>query len=149
MLSLSPGGHATAAAAGNATITATYRGKTASLAVSVSAARQDAIQVESAGQFGQFRVGNAVSMSLGGIYSVVSAAAGQLKLRIAAQDDTVVTMTAPTTVPTGSKSFFLIASFTIPQGATRVCATALLQVGSETVTGNGLFGGAQCADVVP
>jgi uncharacterized protein YjdB len=133
VLNIAPGGHATAVSPGQTTISATYHGRTGSLAVSVTAAQQDALRLEGGAQQGQFRIGNTVSLSLSGVYSVVSAASGQLSLRVTDQNNTVVTTTTPVTVLRGSNSFFLTASFVIPDGATRVCPAAVLQVGSVTV----------------
>jgi len=149
VLSVAAGGHATAVSAGQATISATYHGKTATFAVTVTAAQQDSLRIDSAAQSGQFKAGNLVSMSLGGICSVVSAASGQLSLQILDQNGNQIGPTTGMTVNNGSTSFFVTRSFTIPQNTTRVCAVPTLQVGSKTVTATGLFGGGLCADVSP
>jgi hypothetical protein len=143
------GGHVTANSAGAATVSATYHGRTAALAVSVTAAQQDFLRIDSASQSGQFKVGNMVSMSLGGLCAVVSAASGQLSLRILDQNGNEVGATIPPAFPNGSISFFVQKNFTIPQNTTRVCAVASLQVGSKTITATGPFAGGLCADVSP
>jgi Big-like domain-containing protein len=149
VLSIAGGGHATAVSAGQATISATYHAKTASLAVSVTAAQQDALRIDSGAQSGQFKVGNLVSISLGGICSVVSADTGQVISRLLDQNGNEFGGTSSNTVRNGSTSFSISRAFTIPQNATRVCAVASLQVGSKTVAATGPFGGGLCADVSP
>ena len=149
VVNIAPGGHATAVSPGQTTLSASYHGKTGTLSVNVTQPQKDALQVTGGAQGGQFRVGNTVSLSLSGIYSVVSAPTGQLSLRVTDQNNAVIMTTAPMTVPQGSNSFFLSASFVIPAGATRVCPTAIFQVGSITVPDTaGVFLNL-CASVAP
>ena len=150
VVAVAAGGHITAASVGQSSISATYRGVSGSLQMSVTAAQQDALRIDDVGLGGQFKVGNTVSMSVGGLYSVVSAATGQLSLRISDQNAAVVATTSPMTVLRGSDSFHLSASFTIPAGATRLCSKVILQVGSVTVSqASGLNLDLFCAAVTP
>lgn len=75
-----------------------------------------------------------VTMWLQGFYGVESATSGQLTAQITDQDGTVVATGAPQTVARGGDSFVLSSTFTIPAGATRVCRTALLQIGSKSLS---------------
>ena len=126
-------GRLTATSPGQTTISATYRGTPGSLVVSVTAAQQDALRIDGGGQGGQFKPGNDVSLSLEGLYSVVSAPTAQLSLRVSDQS-VVITTTPTTTVTKGSNTFFLRASFTIPANSTRICPAVILQVGAVTFT---------------
>jgi hypothetical protein len=149
VVSITPGGHVTAVSSGQATISASYHAKTGSLPVTVTAAQQDSIRINGGAQTGQFRAGNTVSLSLDGLYSVVSAASGQLSLRVVDQSNAVITTTTPIVVPRGSNSFFLTASFSIPATATRVCPAAILLVGSATIVETGSTQFSLCASVIP
>ena len=71
-------------------------------------------------------------MWLHGYYSVVSAEAGRLSLRISDQDGTV-TMTPSIHVDRGGDYFLLSATFMVPDTSVEVCRTAVLEVGSVTI----------------
>jgi hypothetical protein len=71
-------------------------------------------------------------MWLQGYYSVASAEAGRLSLRITNQSGTI-TQTAPTIVGRGGDFFLLSCTFVVPQDSTEVCRTAILEVSAVTV----------------
>lgn len=131
VVSVVTGGETMATSAGESTISATYRGHTASLQFSVTAVQRDALRIEGGGPT---KTSNTVYLYLAGLYSVVSAATGQLNLRVSDQNGAVIATTSPTTVPRGSDSFFLQTTATIPPGTTRVCPTAILQVAAVTIS---------------
>ena len=117
--------------AGQAVVSASYRGREAAATVLVIA--EDAVRI-STGQAhgGDFRPGSTVTMWLQGYYSVVSAESGRLSLRITDQTGTVAT-TAPVTVGKGGDFFLLSSTFVVPQDSVEVCRTAILEVGSVTI----------------
>ena len=118
-------------AAGEAVVSASYRGREAAATVSVTA--EDALRID-AGQAhqGDFSPGNTVTMWLQGYYSVASAETGRLSLRIGDQTRTIAT-TAPLTVAKGGDFFLLSSTFVVPQDSVEVCRTAVLEVGSVTI----------------
>jgi len=116
---------------GQASIAASYRGREASASVVVTA--EDALRVKAAAEQGEFRPGTTVTMWLQGYYSVASADTARLSLRITDQVG-IVTTTTPLTVARGGDFFLLSTTFVVPQSSTRVCRTAVLEVGSVTVT---------------
>lgn len=118
--------------AGQAMVSASYRGRSATAAVSVTA--EDALRIDT-GQAdqGDFKPGSTVTMWLQGYYSVASAETGRLSLRITDQTRTVAT-TAPLTVAKGGDFFLLSSTFVVPQDSVDVCRTAVLEVGSVTIT---------------
>ena len=121
----------TGRAAGQATVSASYRGQQASATVAVT--EEDALRIAS-GQAhqGDFTPGSTVTMWLQGYYSVASAETGRLSLRIADQSG-IVTTTPALTVAKGGDFFLLSATFVVPQNSVEVCRTALLVVGSVTI----------------
>lgn len=118
--------------AGQAVISARYRGREGNT-VSILVVVQDALRVQAALDHGDFRRGSTVTMSLLGHYSIESAETGRLSLMISDQDGPITT-TSPSMVDKGGSSFFLSSSFVVPQRSEQVCRTAILEVGSITVT---------------
>ena len=116
--------------AGQGGISASYRGRNASASIMVTA--EDALRVKAAAEQGEFRPGSTVTMWLQGYYSVASEETARLMLRITDQAG-IVTTTTPLTVARGGDFFLLSTTFVVPQGSTRVCRTAVLEVGSVTV----------------
>jgi hypothetical protein len=117
--------------AGQATVSASYRGREAATTLVVTA--EDALRIDS-GQAhqGDFRPGSTVTMWLQGYYSVASAETGRLSLRISDQTGTITT-TSPSTVAKGGDFFLMSSTFVVPQASTEVCRTAVLEVGSVTI----------------
>jgi hypothetical protein len=122
----------TGRSAGQANVTASYDGRQASFVVGVTA--EDALRISS-GQAhqGDFTPGSTVTMWLQGYYSVASAATGRLSLKITDQQGTITT-TAPLTVTRGGDAFLLSSTFTVPSSSEEVCRTAVLEVGSQTIS---------------
>ena len=116
--------------AGQAGISVSYRGREATASIVVTA--EDALRVKAAAEQGEFRPGTTVTMWLQGYYSVASADTARLSLRITDQAG-IVTTTTPSTVARGGDFFLLSSTFVVPQTSTRVCRTAVLEVGSVTV----------------
>ena len=116
--------------AGQAGISASYRGREGAASVSVTA--EDALRIRAAAAQGEFRPGTTVTMWLQGYYSVASADAGRLSLRIIDQARTITT-TSPLTVAKGGDFFLLSSTFVVPQDSAQVCRTALLEVASVTI----------------
>jgi hypothetical protein len=117
----------TGRAAGQAMISASFRGRQASVLVSVT--EEDGLRVGAAAEQGQFRPGTNVTMTLLGNYSLASAETGRLSLRITDQSSSIVTTTSPLTVAKGGDSFILSSTFVVPGSATQVCRTAVLEIG--------------------
>ena len=116
--------------AGQAVISASYRGREGTALISVTA--EDALRITAAANQGEFRPGTTVTMWLQGYYSVASAETGRLSLRITDQAGTITT-SLPLTVSKGGDFFLLSSTFVVPEGSTQVCRTAILEVGSVTV----------------
>jgi hypothetical protein len=116
--------------AGQAVVSASYRGREGAASVSVTA--EDALRVKAAAEQGEFRPGTTVTMWLQGYYSVASADAGRLSLRISDQTGTIST-TSPLTVAKGGDFFLLSSTFVVPQASAQVCRTAILEVGVLTI----------------
>lgn len=117
-------------AAGEAVVTASYRGRDASAAIVVTA--EDALRIKAAAQQGDFRPGSTVTMWLQGYYSVASAETGRLSLRISDPTGTITT-TSPISVAKGGDFFLLSSTFVVPQNSAQVCRTAILEVASITI----------------
>jgi hypothetical protein len=117
--------------AGQATVTASYRGRDATASIIVTA--EDALRIRAAAQQGEFRPGTTVTMWLQGYYSVASAESGRLSLRISDQTGSIITALV-STVAKGGDFFLLSSTFVVPQNSTEVCRTAVLEVGSVTIT---------------
>ncbi len=117
--------------AGQAVVSASYRGREATAAVAVTA--EDALRIAS-GQAhgGEFTPGSTVTMWLQGYYSVASAETGRLSLRISDQTGTI-TSTSPVTVAKGGDFFLMSSTFVVPQNSVEVCRTAILEVGAVTI----------------
>jgi hypothetical protein len=124
-------GLVTGRSAGEAVVSASYGGQTATAPLVVIA--EDALRIAS-GQAhqGDFTPGSTVTMFLQGYYSVATADRGLLSLRISDQAGTITTM-LPTTVARGGDYFSMSATFVVPQQSIEVCRTAILVVGSVTI----------------
>jgi hypothetical protein len=116
--------------AGQAVVSASYRGQSAVAAVSVTA--EDALRIKAAAEQGDFRPGTTVTMWLQGYYSVNSAETGRLRLQINNQAGRV-TATPPMTVAKGGDFFLLSSTFVVPQDSSEVCRMAVLEVGPVTI----------------
>ena len=116
--------------AGQAVVSASYRGREGTAPVSVNA--QDAVKIKAAAEQGDFRPGTTVTMWLQGYYSVASADTARLTLRISDQAGTLTTNT-PLTVTRGGDFFLMSTTFVVSQNSTRVCRAAILEVGSVTI----------------
>jgi hypothetical protein len=123
-------GVVTGRAAGQAVVSASYRGRDAAASIVVTA--QDALRIRAAAEQGDFRAGSTVTMWLQGYYSVASAESGRLSLRITDQNRPI-TVTPPVTVPKGGDFFLLSTTFVVPQNSAQVCRTAILEVASVTI----------------
>jgi hypothetical protein len=136
VLFVGPGGHLIGIAPGVATTSASYRGKTGVVAISVIGPpqnQQDELRVTGGAASGPFRVGSIVSISQNVTYTLVSAASAQLTMNVSNQNGVAVTNPGTFTVNKGSGAAGLTAAFTVPQGTTRVCALVILQAGSKVV----------------
>jgi hypothetical protein len=127
-----PIGNITGKTAGQTTISAAYQSATASTQTSVQL--QDAVEIDSIGEQGSFAVGTTNTVSAEGFYSVASVPVGQLSLVITDQTGAVIGSSDPIGAPLGGQTFLLSVTFAIPQGVTKVCHTATLQLGSTTLT---------------
>lgn len=117
--------------AGQAIVSASYRGRQGAATLFVTA--EDALRIDAGqGQQGDFRPGSTVTMWLQGYYSVASAETGRLSLRISDQTGTITT-TSPLTVAKGGDFFLLSSTFVVPQDSVEVCRTAVLEVASVTI----------------
>ena len=116
--------------AGQAFVSASYRGREAGAPVLVTA--EDALRIRAAAEQGEFRPGMTVTMWLQGYYSVDSAESGRLSLRITDQAGTITT-TSPLIVAKGGDFFLLSSTFVVPQNSSQVCRTAILQVAALTI----------------
>ena len=116
--------------AGQAVVSASYRGRQSTAPVLVTA--EDALRVTAAAEQGEFRQGTTVTMWLQGYYSVASADTGRLSLRISDQAGTIAT-TSPVTIAKGGDFFLLSTTFVVPQRSEQVCRTAILEVASVTI----------------
>jgi hypothetical protein len=133
--SFGPIGSLKGRSAGQIVATATYQGRSESASVSVKA--EDVLRVSSAVFQGIFKVGNTVMMGVGGFYGVASAESGLLNLVVTDQNDVSVSASEPQIVARGGDSLVISHTFTIPAGTTRLCRTAVLQIGSLTLTATG------------
>ena len=117
-------------AAGEAEVTASYRGRAATTRIVVIA--EDALRIKAAAQQGDFRPGSTVTMWLQGYYSVASAETARLSLQISDQTGTVTT-TSPAAVARGGDFFLLSTTFVVPDRSAQVCRTAVLEIGSVII----------------
>jgi len=141
------GGAFTGRSNGQVTLTATHLGKAVSAPLSVDL--QDVIRATASTVGGSFKVGAAATMWLQGFYGVASADAGTLTLVITDQSGSTVSTSEPLTVPRGGNQYVMSSSFIVPVGASRVCRTGVLQIGSTTLTAVPAAALAPCIDVVP
>jgi hypothetical protein len=117
---------------GQATLTATYSGQSVSTPLTVHL--QDVLRATAAADQGTFKVGTAATLWLQGFYGVASADSGALMLVVTDQTGATVSTSARLTVPHGGDRYLISTTFTLPPGATRVCRTGILQIGSTTLT---------------
>ncbi len=143
--SFGPIGSLKGRSAGQIVATSTYQGKSESASVSVRA--QDVLQISGSALQGLFKAGNTAMMGVVGFYGVASADSGQLNLVITDQNGATVSASDSQIVPKGGDSFVINHTFTIPVGTTRVCRTAVLRIGSVTLTAAGTT--IPCVDVTP
>ena len=118
--------------AGQATLSATYSGQSASAPLTVHL--QDVLRATASASQGSFKVGTTATLWLQGFYGVDSADSGTLTLVIRDQTGATVSTSAPLTVPRGGDRYLISTTFTLPSGTTRVCRTGVLQIGSTTLT---------------
>jgi len=130
-----------------AAITAAYQGHTAS--AQVTATLQDALQATASAHQGTFKVGTAATMWLQGFYGVASAESGSLTVVVSDQNGAMVSSSTPLTVPRGGDRYIISTTFTVPPGATRVCRTGVLQIGSTTLTVIPVPSLGPCFDITP
>jgi hypothetical protein len=117
--------------AGQAEVSASYRGRQKAATLVVTA--EDALRIDSGqAQQGDFTPGSVVTLWLQGYYSVATAETGRLSLRISDQTGTITT-TAPSTVAKGGGFFLLSSTFVVPEASVEVCRTAVLTVGPVTI----------------
>ena len=117
---------------GQATLTTTYSGQSASALLTVHL--QDMLRASASANQGSFKVGTTATLWLQGGYGVASADSGTLTLVITDQTGATVSTSAPLTVPRGGDTYIISSTFTIPPGATSVCRTGVLQIGSTRIT---------------
>ena len=117
---------------GEATVTATYSGQSVSAPLTVHL--QDVLRATAAAYQGTFKVGTTATLWLQGFYGVASAESGTLTLVVTDQPGVTVSASAALTVPHGGDRYIISTTFTLPPGATRVCRTGVLQIGSTTLT---------------
>ena len=116
--------------AGQAVVSASYRGRDGTAPILVTA--EDALRIRAAAQTADIRPGTTVTMYLQGYYSVASAETGRLSLRIS-DEAGIITTTSPLTVAKGGDFFLLSSTFVVPQSSAQLCRTAILEVGSVTI----------------
>jgi hypothetical protein len=119
-------------AEGQAILTATYSGKSVTAPVTVHL--EDMLRVTAAAYQGTFAVGTTATVWLQGPYGVASAPSGTLALVVTDQTGTVVSRSAALVVPRGGDSYLITTTFTVPQGATRLCRSAVLEIGARVLT---------------
>jgi hypothetical protein len=130
VVAVEPVGVVAGRSAGQASISASYRGRQASALVSVT--EEDALRITAAAHQGEFRPATVATMWLQGYYAVASAPGAKLSLRITDQNGIVAT-TTPLGVVKGGDFFLLSSTFMVPEASTQVCRTAILEVGSLTI----------------
>ena len=128
--SVDKGGFVIARSRGNATISATFHGKTGSREISVTGGDQDQIRITATAKQGTFQPGTEVELWLQGYFSVVSGPGGGLTLQVSDQNGVVAA--SGRTVQQGVDSFVMSSRFTIPANSTRVCPVMILRVGNVT-----------------
>jgi Big-like domain-containing protein len=134
-------------AEGQATVTATYSGQSVSAPLTVHL--EDTLGVSAAAVQGSFKVGTTATLWLQGFYGVASADSGTLTLVVTDQAGAIVSTSTPLTVPRGGDRYLISTTFTLSPGMTRVCRTAVLQIGSKTLTVVPDASLMTCFDVMP
>jgi hypothetical protein len=130
VISIDPIGIVKGESGGQAVISALNGGRKATALMSVTA--EDALRLTGAVHQGDLTRGTTMMMGLVGYYSVDSADAGRLSLRITDQAGLIAT-TSPRTVAKGGDFFVLTSTFVVPANSTQICRTAILEVGPVTV----------------
>jgi hypothetical protein len=80
---------------------------------------------------------------------VDSAESGQLTVHITNQNGALVAASDPQTVPRGGGTFGVWTTFTIPSGTTQVCKSAVLQIGSLTLSAAPTVESFRCNSIKP
>jgi hypothetical protein len=132
---------------GTVSVSASYQGLSARASMTIVA--EDVLHVDASANQGTFRAGSTVTLWLLGFYGVASADAGQLNLVVTDQNGAIVSATAPQMVLRGGDGFNLSTTFVIPDGTTRMCRAAVLQIGSLKLTDSGNAQLFPCLDVAP
>jgi hypothetical protein len=117
---------------GQATLTATFDGQTASVPLAVHL--QDVLRATGWSEQGFFRTGETATIGSQGFYGVASADSGTLMLVIADQNGMTVAASTLPTVPRGGDRYLLTATFIVSPGTTGVCPTGVLKIGVTTLT---------------
>jgi len=133
VVAVSPIGHVTVRGPGQARVSATFHGQAGSALFDSTRAQRDALSWVGDGITGQLKPGNSVSVGMDLAYSVVSAAAGTLTVRVTDQDGQIAT-SPERVVANRSSHLFVDVSFTIPRSSTRLCWSGSLVVGVATLT---------------
>ncbi len=145
--SFGPAGSLKGRSAGQIAATGTYQGRAESASVLVQA--EDVLRVSAGGYQGFFRVGSTLTIYVAGFYGVASADSGLLNLVVTDQNDAVVSASEPQIVAKGGDTLVIFHTLTIPVGTTRLCRTAVLQIGAVTLTSTGPSSIFPCVDVTP
>ena len=132
---------------GQTTVTASYSGQSVSTVVAVHL--QDVLRATAAAYQGTFKVGTTATLWLQGFYGVASADSGTLTLVVTDQSGMTVSASAPLTVPHGGDRYLISTTFALPSGTTRVCRTAVLQIGATRLTVVPDVSLVPCLDVTP
>jgi hypothetical protein len=131
---------------GQATLTASYAGQSASAVVAVRL--EDVLRVTASVDEGTFTPGTTATVSLQGFYGVASADSGNLMLVVTDQTGATISATAQT-VPHGAERYVISNTLTLRAGTTRVCRIAVLRIGSTTFTVVPDASLVPCFDVTP
>lgn len=135
----------TGKAAGAATVSASYGGRTATASVSVRA--EDGLVVALGTTQGSGRVGETVAIGFSGWYSVVSAELGNVTVTMGSADGRVLSSSVRA-VARGGGPFALTASTPMAAGAGRICGTATLRISSTDLPATGPLSAPLCIDEV-
>lgn len=131
---------------GQVVISGHYGEGSATTLVSITA--EDFLKVTSAGVQGLFQTGRTVTMTVIGAYGVASAGTAQSGVEITDQAGNLIVGNAPQTVAKGGDSFVLSRTFVIPSSASKVCRTAVLQIGDVRLTAVGSDALFPCIDIL-
>jgi len=110
---------------------------------------QDALRATAAAHQGSFQTGTTATMWLQGFYGVASGDSGSLTIVVSDQNGAMVSSSTPLTVPRGGERYLISTTFTLPPGATRVCRTGVLQIGSTMLTVIPALSLVPCIDITP